>query len=104
MSRFLIIQHQYFGQGSDRGIEITELGSDVATLEDADKQAMIDKGHLSYSGYEVASIVLQIGEKETTRFAPRKLTWKERWTGRIDPTITESIPVEPLKVKPTSKQ
>lgn len=97
MNRFILVYQQYFGRGN--GIRVVELGADVTSSKQAMEQLYIAKGHLSYDGYEVEGTVLEIGAKETTHFAPRKLTWKERFTGRIDPSITESIPAERTEAK-----
>jgi endonuclease/exonuclease/phosphatase family metal-dependent hydrolase len=94
MSRFIAIFSQCFGLPG--GTIIRELGADVTTRQEAWAYAEREAYRRTDDFNTVTPYILEIGDKETTHFAPRKLTWKERFTGRIDPTITESVPVEKI--------
>lgn len=95
MKRYIAVFHRYFGS-ADKMIAI-EFGSEIGTAEEAKREALVRVGQMSYGGYSVAMDLIELGEKETSHFAPRKLTWKERLTGRIDPTITDAVPVRSIE-------
>lgn len=79
MSRFILVYQRYFGQAN--GIRVMELEG-ATDAKHADDLAKI-KTHGGGSGYDVSYEVIEIADSETLQIRPRKLTWKERITGRV---------------------
>jgi hypothetical protein len=95
MSRVILVLAHYFG--SSNGVDIIELDSSITTKQQAWDEAMKHKGRETNTFNDVRAKVIEIDDREALRVKPRKLTWKERFTGRIDPAVTNpSLPTKSL--------
>ncbi len=75
--KFIAVFHGWFVD--DKGFEVKEL--EANDLEDAYKQAIVLKHKRETTFKHIAFKVIPIEDSEI--FMPRKLTWKERITGKI---------------------
>jgi len=81
MVRYILVAHNFFVQGN--GFSVKEL--DVKDEEEAYNQMYAYVGRKQDTFNHVEATIIKIRENETIK--PRKLTWKERFTGNIERTV-----------------